>query len=94
MDWTEDDGKKVVTGVVLGDFDLACKLHEGESRLTRHAIGNAMWRSPEAQTGVTGRASDVYSLGLVVSQACSCRRDGSNAFPSSATYLELESCYY
>ena len=94
MNWTEDDGKKVVTGVVLGDFDLACKLNEGESRLTRHAIGNAMWRSPEAQTGVTGRASDVYSLGLVVSQAYSCCRDVSNAFPSSATYLELESGYY
>ncbi|KAH9840408.1 kinase-like protein [Teratosphaeria destructans] len=65
VDWTEDSGKKAVTRVVLGDFDVACKPNEGESRLTRHAIGNAMWRSPEAQTGVTGRASDVYSLGLV-----------------------------
>jgi len=68
VDWTENDGKKTVTSVMLGDFDIARKLCEGESRLTPHAIGNVMWRSPEAQTGITGRASDVYSLGLVVSQ--------------------------
>ena len=67
VDWTEDHGEKVVTRVVLGDSDIACKLSEGESRLPPHAIGNSMWRSPEAQTGLTGRAGDVFSLGLVVS---------------------------
>nr|POF04055.1 n-acetylglucosamine-6-phosphate deacetylase [Quercus suber] len=51
VDWTEADGKKVITSVALGDFDIAFQLNEGESRLTQHALGNAMWRSPEAQTG-------------------------------------------
>ncbi|CZS96161.1 uncharacterized protein RAG0_05596 [Rhynchosporium agropyri] len=66
VDWTCDsEGKKVVTAVALGDFDITCKLQEGESRLTPDAMGNAMWRSPEGQTGMTTRASDIYSLGLV-----------------------------
>lgn len=68
VDWTSDvEGKKVVTNVALGDFDIACKLMEGETRHTPHAVGNAMWRSPEGQTGISTMASDVYSLGLVVS---------------------------
>lgn len=67
VDWESDsEGNKTVTNVALGDFDIACKLKEGETRLTPHAVGNAMWRSPEAQTGISTRASDVYSLGLVV----------------------------
>ncbi|GAB1732624.1 hypothetical protein NU195Hw_g3713t1 [Hortaea werneckii] len=66
VDWTSDvEGKKVVTNVALGDFDIACKLMEGETRHTPHAVGNAMWRSPEGQTGISTMASDVYSLGLV-----------------------------
>ncbi|SMR50503.1 unnamed protein product [Zymoseptoria tritici ST99CH_1A5] len=66
VDWESDsEGNKTVTNVALGDFDIACKLKEGETRLTPHAVGNAMWRSPEAQTGISTRASDVYSLGLV-----------------------------
>ncbi|CZT15729.1 uncharacterized protein RCC_01563 [Ramularia collo-cygni] len=66
VDWTSDrEGNKVVTRVALGDFDIACKLREGEVHLTPHAIGNAMWRSPEGQTGLLTRASDIYSLGLV-----------------------------
>ncbi|KAF2724743.1 kinase-like protein [Polychaeton citri CBS 116435] len=66
VDWTRDsEGRKVVTDVALGDFDIACKLKEGETRLTPHAVGNAMWRSPEGQTGISNRASDIYSLGLV-----------------------------
>lgn len=68
VDWTCDsDGNKVVTDVALGDFDIACKLKQGESRITPHAIGNAMWRSPEGQTGISNRATDMFSLGLVVS---------------------------
>lgn len=68
VDWTCDsEGNKVVTNVALGDLDIACKLKEGETRLTPHAIGNAMWRSPEGHTGMSNRASDIYSLGLVVS---------------------------
>ena len=55
-DWTEDAAKKVVTSTVPGDFDVAHRLGEGKSRLTRHAMGNAMWRSHEAQTEETGRA--------------------------------------
>ncbi|RMY72759.1 hypothetical protein D0864_10357 [Hortaea werneckii] len=66
VDWISDDeGNKVVTDVALGDFDIACKLMEGETRHTPHAVGNAMWRSPEGQTGISTMASDIYSLGLV-----------------------------
>ncbi|KAI0862400.1 kinase-like domain-containing protein [Xylaria cubensis] len=55
-----------VTNVALGDFDIACKLEDGHVFQTPHAIGNAMWRSPEGQTG-TGvtKASDMFSFGLV-----------------------------
>ena len=70
VDWTCDsEGTKVVTDVALGDFDIACKLKEGETRLTPHAVGNAMWRSPKGSTGISTRASNIYSLGLVVSPA-------------------------
>lgn len=68
VDWTSDsDGNKVVTSVALGDFDIACQLKEGETRITPHAVGNAMWRSPEGQACMSSKASDMYSLGLVVS---------------------------
>jgi serine/threonine protein kinase len=69
VNWTSDDsGKKTVTDVALGDFDIAFKSEGGKARETPHAIGNAMWRSPEGQTGrgVT-KASDIFSFGLVVS---------------------------
>jgi serine/threonine protein kinase len=68
VNWTCDkDGNKTVTDVALGDFDIAFKSEGGESRQTPYAIGNAMWRSPEGQTGrgVT-KASDIFSFGLVV----------------------------
>ncbi|KAI2603666.1 kinase-like domain-containing protein [Hypoxylon sp. NC1633] len=67
VDWTCDkEGNKTVTDVALGDFDIAFKSVGGEPRQTPHAIGNAMWRSPEGQTGrgVT-KASDMFSFGLV-----------------------------
>jgi serine/threonine protein kinase len=70
VNWTSDSkGDKVVTDVALGDFDFACELKEREIRLGSHAVGNVMWRSPEAHTGMSSRESDIYSLGLVVSPA-------------------------
>ncbi|KAI0506683.1 kinase-like domain-containing protein [Xylaria bambusicola] len=55
-----------VTNVALGDFDIACKLEDGHVFQTPHAIGNAMWRSPEGQTGTgVSKASDMFSFGLV-----------------------------
>lgn len=72
VNWTCDkDGNKTVTDVALGDFDIAFKPEGGESRQTPYAIGNAMWRSPEGQTGrgVT-KASDIFSFGLVVGEPC------------------------
>jgi serine/threonine protein kinase len=72
VNWTCDkDGNKTVTDVALGDFDIAFKCEGGESLQTPYAIGNAMWRSPEGQTGrgVT-KASDVFSFGLVVGDLC------------------------
>ncbi|WPG97887.1 Hypothetical protein R9X50_00066900 [Acrodontium crateriforme] len=66
IDWTCDShGNKIVTDVTLGDFDIVRKVREGETSVTPYAIGNAMWRSPEGQTGILTRASDIYSLGLV-----------------------------
>ncbi|QIW98028.1 hypothetical protein AMS68_003546 [Peltaster fructicola] len=67
VDWTCDiDGRnKTVISTVLGDFDLAYKLERDQALITPHAIGNAMWRNPEGQTGVVTRASDIYSLGLL-----------------------------
>ncbi|OHF03895.1 hypothetical protein CORC01_00757 [Colletotrichum orchidophilum] len=66
VNWTCDDqGTKTVTDVVLGDFDIAYELQGGLSRQTPYAIGNVMWRSPEGQTGITSKASDVFSFGLV-----------------------------
>jgi serine/threonine protein kinase len=76
VNWTCDkEGNNTVTNVALGDFDIAFKSEGGEPLQTRYAIGNAMWRSPEGQTGrgVT-KASDIFSFGLVVSEPCSSSR--------------------
>jgi len=73
VNWTSDGGgKKTVSDVALGDFDIAFKSEGGKARETPYAIGNAMWRSPEEQTArsVT-KASDVFSFGLVASGAFS-----------------------
>ena len=54
VNWTCDqEGNKIASDVVLGDFDIAfnCKSEDGQPRQTPYAIGNAMWRSPEGQTG-------------------------------------------
>jgi serine/threonine protein kinase len=70
VNWSRDgEGRKIIGDVALGDFDIAFKSEHGEPRETPHAVGNAMWRSPEGQTGrgVT-KASDVFSFGLVVSR--------------------------
>ncbi|KAL6707652.1 hypothetical protein ACN47E_004002 [Coniothyrium glycines] len=67
VNWTSDDsGKQTVTNVALGDFDIAFKSKGDKARDAPHAVGNAMWRSPEGQTGrgVT-KASDIFSFGLV-----------------------------
>lgn len=69
VNWTSDSGgRKTASGVALGDFDIAFKSGGGKARETPYAIGNAMWRSPEGQTGrgVT-KSSDIFSFGLVVS---------------------------
>ena len=69
VNWSIDTGgEKTVSDVALGDFDIAFKSQGGKACETSSAIGNAMWRSPEGQTGrgVT-KASDIFSFGLVVS---------------------------
>ncbi|KAI1509053.1 SPS1, serine threonine protein kinase [Pyrenophora tritici-repentis] len=67
VNWTCDqEGTKAITDVTLGDFDIAVKLETGALLQTTHAVGNAMWRSPEGQTGRgLSKASDIYSFGLV-----------------------------
>ncbi|KAI1748450.1 kinase-like domain-containing protein [Xylaria castorea] len=67
LNWTcDNEGNEIVTDVALGDFDIACKLEDGQALETWYAIGNVMWRSPEGQTG-TGvtKALDIFSFGLV-----------------------------
>lgn len=68
VDWAYDDqGQPKVDKVALGDFDLALKLVDERPLRAPHAVGNVMWRSPEGQSGKgVAKASDVYSLGLVV----------------------------
>lgn len=56
--------------VALGDFDIAQKLVDEQPLRAPHAVGNVMWRSPEGQSGKgVAKASDIYSLGLVVSDS-------------------------
>ncbi|KAF1355930.1 kinase-like protein [Lizonia empirigonia] len=67
VNWTcDEEGTKTITNVALGDFDIASKLETGALLQTTHAVGDAMWRSPEGQTGRgLSKASDIYSFGLV-----------------------------
>ena len=70
VNWSRDENDaKTIGDVALGDFDIAFNSDHGQPRETPYAVGNAMWRSPEGQTGkgVT-KASDVFSFGLVVNQ--------------------------
>lgn len=63
------EGYETVINAVLGDFDLIFKSENAEPCHTPYAIGNAMWRSPEGQTGRgLTKASDIYSFGLMVSE--------------------------
>jgi serine/threonine protein kinase len=69
VDWHSDkEGDETVSNSALGDF---FKWENAKPCNTASAIGNAMWRSPEGQTG-TGvtKASDIFSFGLVVSKRC------------------------
>lgn len=69
VNWTcDEEGTKTITDVALGDFDIAWKCPTNAVITGRHAVGNHMWRSPEARTGKgMPKASDVFSFGLVVS---------------------------
>ncbi|CAN9445066.1 unnamed protein product [Alternaria alternata] len=68
VNWTcDEEGTKTITDVALGDFDIAWKCPTNAVITGRHAVGNHMWRSPEAQTGSgMSKASDIFSFGLVV----------------------------
>ncbi|PGH28896.1 serine/threonine protein kinase [[Emmonsia] crescens] len=69
IDYSRDEhGQPKPTRVMLGDLDCSLKLKGNKLlRLPEGMkLGNVMWRSPEAQTGQgTGKASDVFSYGLV-----------------------------
>lgn len=71
VDWAHDSqGEPKVEKVALGDFDIALKLVDEQPLRAPHAVGNVMWRSPEGQSGKgVAKASDIYSLGLVVSDS-------------------------
>lgn len=81
VNWTGvEEGNKTVTGATLGDFGIAYKQVGAMPLRSGVAIGNFMWRSPEAQTGSgMTKASDIFSYGLVVSGPCS----------NSRIYVEL-----
>ncbi|KAF2220302.1 kinase-like domain-containing protein [Elsinoe ampelina] len=67
VNWTNDDrNHKIITDVILGDFDISLKQGDADPRHEQYAVGNVMWRSPEGQIGRRGTTmSDVYSFGLV-----------------------------
>lgn len=74
VNWTRDEeGNKIITNVALGDFDITYKCETGALIRSTHAVGNAIWRSPEGQTGRgMCKVSDIYSFGLVVSYSSLC----------------------
>ncbi|PSR76130.1 kinase-like domain-containing protein [Coniella lustricola] len=52
--------------VALGDFNLALKLVDQQPLRAPQAVGNAIWRSPEGQSGKgIAKPSDIFSFGLV-----------------------------
>ncbi len=72
VDWSADgEGRPRIEKVALGDFDCCLRL-KGDKLLDLPRgvrLGNVMWRSPEAQAGKgIGKASDVFSHGLLVSE--------------------------
>ena len=63
-------GHETVINAVLGDFDLVFKWG-AKPYHTPYAVGNAVWRSPEGQTGRGVTKASIYSFGLMVSKPCS-----------------------
>lgn len=61
------EGQPRIEMVNLADPESAAKVEDG-AHITGTQVGNVMWRSPEAQAGIgIGKASDVFSFGIVVS---------------------------
>ncbi|MCJ1382427.1 hypothetical protein MMC17_005540 [Xylographa soralifera] len=62
---SRSDSTREIDGVFLSDTEAAAKVKEGEAIFLQ--VGNVLWRSPEAQTGISvGKASDVWSFGVTV----------------------------
>ncbi|KAI9723205.1 MAG: hypothetical protein M1828_004308 [Chrysothrix sp. TS-e1954] len=60
---TNPDGSRNIDRVVLCDLEAAVKLNE--KQLIHFAVGNVLWRSPEALAGYkVGFATDVWSFGV------------------------------
>ncbi|KAL8727173.1 MAG: hypothetical protein Q9166_006210 [cf. Caloplaca sp. 2 TL-2023] len=60
---TTTDNLREIQDVALIDTESAVKLREGQA-IRGWQVGNVLWRSPEAQTGVAvGMASDIWSFG-------------------------------
>lgn len=68
VEYRTDAGDQIhIERVNLADPESAGKVKDGE-HITGTQVGNVMWRSPEAQAGIgIGKASDVFSFGIVVS---------------------------
>ena len=65
-----------IESVNLADPESAAKVDDGEN-ITGIKVGNVMWRSPEAHAGIRiGKASDVFSFGIVVSALYTLRESG------------------
>ena len=69
IDYTMDsEDQPQIERVNLADLESAAKLKPGHS-IQGIQVGNVMWRSPEAHAGIRiGKASDVFSFGIVVSK--------------------------
>ncbi|KAL8727174.1 MAG: hypothetical protein Q9166_006211 [cf. Caloplaca sp. 2 TL-2023] len=59
---TTENAVREVESVVLADTESAAKLNERQAIYTQ--VGNVLWRSPEAQTGIcVSKPSDIWSFG-------------------------------
>ena len=59
------DGTLEIHGVAMADLEDAVKIMPNEAIYTQ--VGNILWRSPEAQTGIAvGKESDIWSFGVTV----------------------------
>lgn len=69
IDWKQEQENLVIKKVQLADLEDAVYVPP-ENNIVGKQIGNFMWRSPEAHAAApVNTYSDIFSFGVVVSQA-------------------------